>query len=93
MSDPHDGYAGALIAGKDAALDGGRPAPTRQQRRMHVHASQRRHGEHLVWQDAAIGGDAEDIGPGRSEGFEDLGGHALGFDHGDAELLRGNLNR
>ena len=93
VADTHDGHAGLGIALKDGALDGGRAAPTRKQRGMNVHAAQRRHGEHLVGQDAAVGGHAEDLGLGSAQGVEDLGRHAIGLHHGQAELECGLLHR
>ena len=43
---PHDADAGLPVAGQDRALDRGRPAPARQQRRMQVDAAEARRVEH-----------------------------------------------
>ena len=64
MADTHDGNAGTLVASQNRPLDGGGAAPTRQQRRMHVHDTERCHVQNLIGQDAAVGGNAEDVGLG-----------------------------
>ena len=60
---------------------------------MNVHAAQRSHGEHLIGQDAAVGGNTEDLGLGSAQGVENLGRHAIGLHHGQVELECGLLHR
>ena len=80
----HDRDARALVASEDGPLHGSGAAPARQQRRMHVHAAQRRHGEHRVGQDAAVGRHAHDVGVKLGEHAQDLGRYAVGLN--DAQV-------
>ena len=40
-------------------------------RDRNVHAAQRSHGEHLIGQDAAVGGNTEDLGLGSAQGVDE----------------------
>lgn len=62
MSNAHNGNASNLITSKNGTLDGSSPTPTRQQGRMNIHDTKRRHMQHLIRQNAAIGSNAENIG-------------------------------
>ena len=83
----HDRHAGLLVAGLDRPLDRRRPAPARQQRRMHV--------EHLVLgeqrlaEQRPVGADQHRLGLGRGDRrARVLGVHVGGLDRLDAEPAR-----
>ena len=90
----HDFDAGDLVAGHDRPLDGGGPAPARQQRGMQVEAAQTRRVEHRGRQDLAEGHHHAGVDLQRREGF-DLGGvaHRDRRTHGNAALLRIGMDR
>ena len=89
VADAHDGYTGLGIAFKNGALDRRRTAPAGEQRSVDVHAAQRSHGENLVRKDAAVCGDAEDVGLHGAEWVVHLGRHAISLEHGKPEFEGG----
>ncbi len=61
MSNAHNGNASNLITSKNGTLNGSSATPTRQQGRMNVHDTERRHMQHLIRQNAAISSHTENI--------------------------------
>ena len=63
----HDGDAAGGIARFDGAVDGGGPAPARQQRGVDVHAAQPWQIQHPLRQDEPVGGHHHHIGAGSQQ--------------------------
>ena len=93
MSDAHDRNASNLITSKNGTLNGGSATPTRQQRSMNIHNSKRRHMQHLIGQNAAIGSHAENISPRRPELLNYLRRHTIGLNDRQPQLKRLGFNR
>ncbi len=92
LGDAHDRDAGGVVAGHDRPLHGRRPAPARQQRRMHV--------DHLVGRQQrlldqhTVGADARDLRRDGGDSVERLGVvQPLGLDHLEAEITRPHGHR
>ena len=58
----HQIHAAFAVAGEDRALDRRRAAPARQQRGVHVPATQARQCEHAARKNQSVGDDDEEIG-------------------------------
>jgi len=90
----HDLDAGDPVAGHDGALDGGGPAPARQQAGVDVETAEAGRVEHLFQQDLAVG---DDHGGVEIEGLE--GGDLLGRLHAggradfEPQALREGMHR
>ena len=93
MSNTHNGNASNLITSKNGTLNGGSATPTRQQGRMNIHNTERRHMQHLIRQNAAIGSHAENISLSSLERLNDLRRHTICLDHRQTKLKRLSLNR
>ena len=61
MPNTHDRNASNLITSKNGTLNGGSSTPTRQQGRMNIHNTKRRHMQHLIRQNATVRSHAENI--------------------------------
>ena len=64
---PHDGDAGLPVSCQDRALDGGGPAPARQERGVDIETPEARRRKDRLRQDQAIGGHHRHIGRERAE--------------------------
>ena len=93
MSDAHDRNASKLITSKNRTLNGGSATPTRQQRSMNIHNTKRRHMQHLIGQNAAIGSHTENISPRSLERLNYLRRHTIGLNDRQPQLKCLGLNR
>ncbi len=93
MSNTHNGNAGNLITSKNGTLNGRSTTPTRQQRSMNIHNTKRRHMQHLIRQNAAIGSHTENISLSSLERLNNLGRHTISFNNRQPQLKRLSLNR
>ena len=93
MSNTHDRNASNLITSKNGTLNGRSAAPTRQQRRMNIHNAKRRHMQHLIRQNTAIGSHAENISLSSLKHLNNLRRHAISLNNRQPQLKRLSLNR
>ena len=93
MSNTHNGNASNLITSKDGTLNGRRPTPTRQQRRMNIHNAKRRHMQHLIRQNAAIGSHTENISLSSLKRLNNFRRHPISLNNRQPQLQRLGLNR
>ena len=93
MPDTHNGNAGNLVTSKNGTLNGSSTTPTRQQRSMNIHNTKRRHMQHLIRQNAAIGSHTENISLRSLECINYLRRHTIGFNNRQPQLKRLGLNR
>lgn len=93
MPNAHNGNASNLITSKNGTLNGSSPTPTRQQGRMNIHNTKRRHMQHLIRQNAAIGSHTENIGIRSLERLNYLRRHTIGLNNRQPQLKRLSLNR
>lgn len=93
MPDAHDRNASNLITSKNGTLNGSSPTPTRQQGRMNIYDTERRHMQHLIGQNAAIGSHAENICPSSLKRLNDLRRHTISLNNRQPQLKRLSLNR
>ena len=93
MPNTHNRNASNLITSKNGTLNGRRTTPTRQQGRMNIHNTQRRHMQHLIRQNAAIGSHAEDISLRSCELINNLRRHTISLNNRQTQLQRTSLNR
>ena len=93
MPNTHNGNASDLITSKNGTLNGSRTTPTRQQGRMNIHNTKRRHMQHLVRQNAAIGSHAENISSSSLKRLNNLRCHAIGLNNRQPQFKRLGLNR
>ena len=93
MPNTHNGNASSLITSKNRTLNGGSATPTRQQRSMNIHNSKRRHMQHLIGQNAAIGSHTENISPRSLERLNYLRRHTISLNDRQPQLKRLSLNR
>lgn len=93
MPNTHNGNAGNLITSKNGTLNRSSTTPTRQQRRMNIHNTKRRHMQHLIGQNAAIGSYTENISIRSLELINNLGCHTISFNNRQPQLERLGLNR
>lgn len=93
MPNTHNGYASNLITSKNGTLNGSRATPTRQQGRMNIHNTKRRHMQYLIRQNTAIGSHTENISLRSLERLNNLRRHTIGLNNGQAKLERLGLNR
>lgn len=93
MPNTHNGNASNLITSKNGTLNGSSATPTRQQGRMNIHDTERRHMQHLIRQNAAISSHTENISLHSLERLNNLRRHSIGLDNGKSQLQRLGLNR
>ena len=93
VPDAHDRNASNLITSKNGTLNGSSPTPTRQQGRMNIHNTKRRHMQHLIRQNAAIGSHTENISLGSLEHLNNLRRHTISLNDRQPQLKRLSLNR
>ena len=92
MPNTHNGNASDLIASKNGTLNRGRTTPTRQQGRMNIHNTERRHMQDLIGQNTAIGSHTENISLSSLERLNDLRRHAISLNNRQPQLKRFGLN-
>lgn len=93
MPNTHNGNASDLIASKNRTLNRSSPTPTRQQRRMDIHNTKRRHMQHLIRQNAAVSSHTENVSLGSLERLNNLRRHTISFNYRQTKLERLSLNR
>lgn len=93
MPNAHDRNASNLITSKNGTLNRSSPTPTRQQGRMNIHNTKRRHMQHLIRQNATIGSHAENISLGSLKRLNNLRRHTIGLNDRQPQLKRLGLNR
>lgn len=93
MSNAHNGNASNLITSKNRTLNRSGATPTRQQRRMNIHNTKRRHMQHLIRQNAAIGSHTENVSLGSLKCLNNLGRHTISLNNRQPQLKRLSLNR
>lgn len=93
MPNAHNGNASNLVTSKNGTLNGSSATPTRQQGRMNIHNTKRRHMQHLIRQNAAIGSHTENISLHSLERLNNLRRHTIGLNNRQTQLKRLSLNR
>ncbi len=93
MSDTHNRNASNLITSENRTLNRSSPTPTRQQGRMNIHDTERRHMQHLIGQNAAIGSHAENIRLDSLKRLNNLRRHTISLNNRQPQLKRLGLNR
>ena len=93
MSNAHNGNASNLITSKNGTLNRSSATPTRQQGRMNIHDTERRHMQHLIRQNAAIGSHAENISLRSLKRLNNLRRHTISLNNRQPQLKRLGLNR
>ena len=93
MPNAHNGNAGNLITSKNGTLNRSSATPTRQQGRMYIHNTKRRHMQHLIGQNATISSNAENVSLGSLKRLNDLRRHTISLNNGQTKLKRLSLNR
>lgn len=93
MPNTHNGHASNLITSKNGTLNGGGAAPTRQQGRMNIHNTKRRHKQNLIRQNATISSHTENISLRSLERLNDLRRHTISLNNRQPQLKRLSLNR
>ena len=93
MSNTHNGNASNLISSKDGTLNRSGATPTRQQGRMNIHNTNRRHMQHLIRQNAAISSHTENISLSSLERLNNLRRHPISLNNRQPQLKRLGLNR
>lgn len=93
MSNAHNRNASNLITSKNRTLNRSSPTPARQQGRMNIHNTKRRHMQHLIRQNATISSHTENIGLGSPERLNNLRRHTISFNNRQPQLKRLSLNR
>lgn len=93
MSNTHNRNASNLITSENRTLNRSSPTPTRQQGRMNIHNAERRHMQHLIGQNAAIGSHAENIRLGSLKRLNNLRRHTISLNNRQPKLKRLGFNR
>ncbi len=93
MSNTHNRNASNLITSENRTLNRSSPTPTRQQGRMNIHNTKRRHMQHLIGQNATIGSHTENISLGSLEHLNNLRRHTIRLNDRQPQLQRLSLNR
>lgn len=93
MTNTHNGNASNLITSKNGTLNRSSPTPTRQQGRMNIHDTERRHMQHLIGQNAAIGSHTENVSLGSLKRLNNLRRHTISLNNRQPQLKRLGLNR
>ncbi len=92
MSNTHNGNASNIITSKNGTLNGSSATPARQQGRMNIHNTKRRHMQNLIRQNAAIGSHAENVSLGSLERLNNLRRHTISLNNRQTKLKRLGLN-
>ncbi len=93
MSNTHNGNTSNLITSENRTLNRSSPTPTRQQGRMNINNTKRRHVQHFIRQNTAIGSHAENISLGSLKHLNNLRRHTIGLNDRQPQLKRLGLNR
>lgn len=93
MSNAHDRNASNLVTSENRTLNRSSPTPTRQQGRMNIHNTERRHMQNLIGQNATISSHAENVSLGSLKRLNDLGRHTISLNNRQPQLKRLSLNR
>ena len=93
MPNTHNGNASNLITSKNGTLNRSRATPTRQQGRMNIHNTKRRHMQHLIRQNASIGSHTENISLRILKRLNNLRRHPISLNNRQPQLKRLGLNR
>ena len=93
MSNTHNRNASNLITSENRTLNRSSPTPARQQGRMNIHNTKRRHMQHLIGQNATISSHAENVSLGSLKRLNNLRRHTISLDNGQPQLKRACLNR
>lgn len=93
MPNTHNGNASNLITSENRTLNRSSPTPTRQQGRMNIHNTKRRHMQHLIRQNTAISSHTENISLRSLERLNNLGRHTISLNNRQPQLKRLSLNR
>lgn len=93
MPNAHNGNASNLITSKNGTLNGSSATPTRQQGRMNIHDTERRHMQHLIRQNAAVRCHAEKISLGSLKLINNLRRHTISLNNRQPQLKSLSLNR
>lgn len=93
VPDAHDRNASNLITSKNGTLNGSSATPTRQQRSMNIHNTERCHMQHLIGQNAAIGSHTENISLRSLKRLNNLRCHTICLNNRQPQLKRLSLNR
>ena len=93
MPDAHNRDASNLVTSKNGTLNRSSPTPTRQQGRMNIHNTNRRHMQHVIRQNAAISSYTENVSLGSLERLNNLRRHTIGLNDRQPQLKRLSLNR
>lgn len=93
MSNTHNRNASNLITSENRTLNRSSPTPTRQQGRMNIHNTKRRHMQHLIRQNTAISSHTENIGLRSLERLNNLGRHTISLNNRQPKLKRLGFNR
>ena len=93
MSNTHNRNASNLITSENRTLNRSSPTPARQQGRMNIHNTKRRHMQHLIRQNTAISSHTENISLGSLEHLNNLRRHTISLNNRQPQLKRLSLNR
>lgn len=93
MSNTHNRNASNLITSENRTLNRSSPTPTRQQGRMNIHNTKRRHMQHVIRQNATIGSHTENVSLGSLKRLNDLRRHTISLNNRQPQLKRLSLNR
>ena len=93
MPNAHNRNASNLITSENRTLNRSSPTPTRQQGRMNIHNAERRHMQHLIRQNTAIGSHTENIRLRSLKRLNNLRGHAIRLNDRQPQLQCLSLNR
>lgn len=93
MPNTHNGNAGNLVTSKNRTLNRSSATPTRQQGRMNIHNTKRRHMQHIIRQNAPISSHAENFSLGSLKRLNNVRRHTIGLNNWQPQLKRLGLNR
>lgn len=93
MSNTHNRNASNLITSENRTLNRSSPTPTRQQGRMNIHNTKRRHMQHVIRQNAAISSHAENVSLGSLKRLNNLRRHTISLNNRQSQLKCLSLNR
>lgn len=93
MPDAHDRNASNLITSENRTLNGSSTTPTRQQRSMNIHNTKRRHMQHLIRQNTAIGSHAKYMSLRSLKRLNNLRRYTISLNNRQTQLKRLSLNR
>lgn len=93
MPNAHNRNASNLVTSENRTLNRSSATPTRQQRSMNIHNTKRRHMQHLIRQNAAIGCHTENISLRILKRLNNLRGHTISLNDRQPQLQCLSLNR